>query len=433
MSKRRRITVRTMLEEFREQSSADHQSTTSIEDGHAGNGASHLCNNSLSALETSQEAVGHFHTVDTESKVTNATHTNDRMSLERDQSMDAASDTDLSNQEMSFDENMLISHKKEAKECEYLEMINSMNNYSAKNIEYTGDDWLIEHLKLQSSCNDDLNEIGEMADENKGNDEEATADAPTEKDFTDYFKTQSEAEDTYASDRQPIFPSAKLSVGVSMLLIITYVLKYHLSGEALTDLLQLINLHCAASHPGLQSIHVFFKYFQKLQNPLVFHHYCSSCLFKLDDPSVVICPNDVCHNDLSKHGAKSFFIEIPIEAQLQSLFSRGNFYDDLAHRFRRKKKHQKDIADIYDGSLYQRHFVNNGILSHQENISLMWNTDGVPVFKSSSYSLWPLYLTINELPLDKRTKNEKYAVCWIMVWFFKATNVDLPATLSFDI
>ncbi|XP_070551310.1 uncharacterized protein [Ptychodera flava] len=200
-----------------------------------------------------------------------------------------------------------------------------------------------------------------------------------------------------------------------MLLIITYVLKYHLSGEALTDLLQLINLHCAASHPGLQSIHVFFKYFQKLQNPLVFHHYCSSCLFKLDDPSVVICPNDVCHNDLSKHGAKSFFIEIPIEAQLQSLFSRGNFYDDLAHRFRRKKKHQKDIADIYDGSLYQRHFVNNGILSHQENISLMWNTDGVPVFKSSSYSLWPLYLTINELPLDKRTKNEN--MLFAGLWF----------------
>jgi hypothetical protein len=32
------------------------------------------------------------------------------------------------------------------------------------------------------------------------------------------------------------------------------------------------------------------------------------------------------------------------------------------------------------------------------NVSFTWNTDGIPVFKSSKFSLWPFYLVINELP-----------------------------------
>lgn len=32
------------------------------------------------------------------------------------------------------------------------------------------------------------------------------------------------------------------------------------------------------------------------------------------------------------------------------------------------------------------------------HISLQFNTDGVQIFKSSKYSVWPLYFVINELP-----------------------------------
>ena len=41
-------------------------------------------------------------------------------------------------------------------------------------------------------------------------------------------------------------------------------------------------------------------------------------------------------------------------------------------------------------------------LSNRNNISLLWNTDGVPVFKSSKYSIWPLYFIVNKLPIHKR-------------------------------
>lgn len=39
-------------------------------------------------------------------------------------------------------------------------------------------------------------------------------------------------------------------------------------------------------------------------------------------------------------------------------------------------------------------------------ISLLWITDGFAVFKSSTYSVWPFYVAINELPPNLRLKKE---------------------------
>ena len=50
---------------------------------------------------------------------------------------------------------------------------------------------------------------------------------------------------------------------------------------------------------------------------------------------------------------------------------------------------------MYDGCEYKNH---NDFLSRPENLSLMLNTDGVCLFRSSTVSLWPLWLVINELP-----------------------------------
>lgn len=58
-----------------------------------------------------------------------------------------------------------------------------------------------------------------------------------------------------------------------------------------------------------------------------------------------------------------------------------------------------EICDVYDGHLYRKHVR---FLSNPANVSLMINTDGVAVFKSSSTSLWPIWVVINELPKRKR-------------------------------
>ena len=60
-------------------------------------------------------------------------------------------------------------------------------------------------------------------------------------------------------------------------------------------------------------------------------------------------------------------------------------------------------TDICDGRLYKQ-FQSSGILgdSCRQYVSLTFNTDGIPVFRSSGYQFWPLYLVINELPFRLR-------------------------------
>ena len=54
--------------------------------------------------------------------------------------------------------------------------------------------------------------------------------------------------------------------------------------------------------------------------------------------------------------------------------------------------------------------VSSGFLSEFNNLSLLFNTDGVPVFKSSGFSVWPLHLVINELPFGTRYMYAKFCL-----------------------
>ena len=58
-------------------------------------------------------------------------------------------------------------------------------------------------------------------------------------------------------------------------------------------------------------------------------------------------------------------------------------------------------TDICDGSVYQQLILNKHTDS-PSNISVIFNTDGFPVFRSSGFAFWPLYLLINELPYQMR-------------------------------
>ena len=146
-------------------------------------------------------------------------------------------------------------------------------------------------------------------------------------------------------DDNPIYPNARITNAVSMLLIMTFALKHKLSGLAIRDLLSLIDIHCLVPNPLLKSLFKFKQYFHSLKNPLKKHHFCSKCSISLKQDSVE-CPNVACKKNID-HQSTPFFIELSIIDQLKALFNRQGFYNDLAHRFNR---HQSDnIKDIYDG------------------------------------------------------------------------------------
>ncbi|XP_066915002.1 uncharacterized protein [Clytia hemisphaerica] len=58
----------------------------------------------------------------------------------------------------------------------------------------------------------------------------------------------------------------------------------------------------------------------------------------------------------------------------------------------------------------ESHEYLQAFLSNIFNISFLWNTDGVPVFKSVKSSLWPVLYTINELPFKDRRKKENILI-----------------------
>ena len=67
--------------------------------------------------------------------------------------------------------------------------------------------------------------------------------------------------------------------------------------------------------------------------------------------------------------------------------------------------------------MYQQLSVDGGPLSSdmENNISFIFNTDGVPIFKSSKMSLWPIFLMINELPFKERKFRKNMLLCGL--WF----------------
>lgn len=67
----------------------------------------------------------------------------------------------------------------------------------------------------------------------------------------------------------------------------------------------------------------------------------------------------------------------------------------LQRRFEVSQGCTGNIQDVTDGEEYQKH---RHFLSEQGNISLLMNTDGISLFRSSNISLWPIWLCINELP-----------------------------------
>lgn len=58
-----------------------------------------------------------------------------------------------------------------------------------------------------------------------------------------------------------------------------------------------------------------------------------------------------------------------------------------------------NIHDIYDGEGYK---CFSEFLSNPAHISLLINTDGVSLYRSSSVSIWPVWGVVNELPASMR-------------------------------
>lgn len=182
-----------------------------------------------------------------------------------------------------------------------------------------------------------------------------------------------------------------------MLLILSLLLHHNLTMSCIADIITVIEFHCPSRNLRRNSLYKFRKFFRLGETDAVRHYYCTICNRELRS-MLDICP--LCRQQQNN----TYFIELSCTNQLREMYARPSFYDKLQSRFQWPQL-PGNITDIYDGQLYQE-WINNGFLSNCHNISFTWYTDGVPVFKSSKISIWPLYITINELPFEDRKKRE---------------------------
>lgn len=81
-------------------------------------------------------------------------------------------------------------------------------------------------------------------------------------------------------------------------------------------------------------------------------------------------------------------MQIPLKEQLKTLIQDEKLYSKLRWK-------DDTQSDIISGKIYKK-CIQKGVIS--KDITLQWNTDGVQIFKSSNMSLWPIQVSVNELP-----------------------------------
>lgn len=94
----------------------------------------------------------------------------------------------------------------------------------------------------------------------------------------------------------------------------------------------------------------------------------------------------------------------------------------------RKRRSQPGVfEDVYDGEEYQRHASFLPLLA---NLSLICNTDGVAIFRSSKTSIWPVWLVINELPKSQRYVQAQTYLCIMIFWkYAECVGVEILACM----
>ena len=205
-----------------------------------------------------------------------------------------------------------------------------------------------------------------------------------------------------------LYQNASISLVTALLLIMSFSLKHNLTDAAIQDLLQLISYFIPKPNTHVTSLYCFKKFFKFTQPNSSLMYYCKDCKASFEDGLNLECR--LCG---TPRNSKCYFIYLCIKEQIKNLFSRPGFFHAISHRFNRKGPLDV-ISDVYDGALYRALSRPEEFLSSACNISFQWNTDGVPLFKSSSYSMWPMYFKINELPQKMRNglNNKILAGVW---------------------
>ena len=270
--------------------------------------------------------------------------------------------------------------------------------------------------------NDDVTDISfeeGSCDEISGNESSLSGYTDSEVWSDSEFSTESEElvseDDNINESTRKSYTDKELEV----LSVISFLTKHNLTASAGKDLLLLLQ----TMFPDSVNIKEL-KYEDLVESgsnePHEIIHYCQVCSTPFPaEADVLRCTMANCsalrykgpQSSQTKLGRqpRCFFVIANVKSQLQSLLQRKGMWDELKEsklKILSSLGENEVISDITDGECYRQLCGEGQFLSHGNNLSGIFNTDGVPLYSSSAVKLWPIFLCINEIEVSKRFARE---------------------------
>ena len=203
--------------------------------------------------------------------------------------------------------------------------------------------------------------------------------------------------------------SSNITVEQHMLAACAFATKHNISTEMFQDLMTLLNLHLPVNNLcelDVSKIKQQCGFDPDMKNV---HEFCSKCGAIKQDENAVLCHTPGCGNKYDDINGQ-YFVSINVGPQIKSILERDENWAKVqnCHNLTRSGA----ITDITDGLEYLKLRQSGGFLAPpSNNVTFTFFTDGIPLFKSSKVSLWPVYLVLNELP-----PNERYLKKNMILW-----------------
>ncbi|XP_031733820.1 uncharacterized protein LOC116400228 isoform X2 [Anarrhichthys ocellatus] len=158
----------------------------------------------------------------------------------------------------------------------------------------------------------------------------------------------------------------------ALIMIMSHAARHNITGTQLDDLLKLINtLFSKEVLPRSKSL--FNKVFQNNSESVEFHYYCKTCKVyigtkgDIKDKNIAQC--SICSTliEINSMNRSSFFINIPIAPQIQTLLEIPQIQNNMSYRHQRLQNDHV-ISDIYDGEN-----ILNILTEKQKNCWQIWS------------------------------------------------------------
>ncbi|XP_064381793.1 uncharacterized protein LOC135330772 [Halichondria panicea] len=197
-----------------------------------------------------------------------------------------------------------------------------------------------------------------------------------------------------------LYPGANVTVFEALCAIMQFCTSFKLSYTAIGALLTLLIFISPEQNLIPPTLYKLKRFFER-QTPVHSHKkICMTC-----DANKEEC---TCEN---LHSPTADLVHLNITKSVEAVLSKNS---NSLIQLPELSTDDENLSDVWDGAVL-REGVISGKFSGGDRLALSMSTDGVPIFKSSTVSMWPVFLVILNLPAIIRTNAENVILSAIWI------------------